>query len=774
MAVYRVQAPDGSILKIEGPDDARPEEIEAFAAQQFEGGRKAAPERPKASESLETGVRVGPFGVSVDTETTAGMKVAAGARGQEIWDAVKQGTMGTGAILAELLPERLKQRVHDSIGKRLAEMDAKARADRAIYERLREEMPGTTLAGEAAVDMAFPMGRATKGAGVLRQAAEMAVPGAIPGLLTADNQGANAAVSGGATAVGGALVGGVTRALRPVTPRPGPGVNEALALGYQLPAGVRTGSEALQAAEAALESLPGTRRRLGDMAERNRELTQMLTHGVDGGVDQAQAGAAAMRSYNEGVGRVLDESGAQYERLLDGKVVPVEGMRPDVEAIVASQKALPESERAGKAVAAAGELLGTPGYAKKPRQPRSVVVDVQKDDLITAIRKKGGLDYTEFGQLADEMTFPQSFDGPVYRGTDKYGRAQGVSRDRMAEMMANEGYIPEADPDLLVDAIERASKGEVIESAFKEYKAADPLADAISALTAKLEEKSAPKASPGFLRANPEVSGQTAQRMRSSYGARAEAAHVGGRLEEAKAYRGLRDAVDRAIDDALKGSPDLPEFSAIRERYGLAKAIESLKPENQGEFLAKLYRGAKSPDQFYSWLGVADDKGFEEVRRGFLGKILDAAKDPKTGEVSGKRLANALKSADPEAVRVLGQGEGERLKRIAAASPAAEFAFPNSGTGPRTFYQGLFTNPLALYGLTAGGGAALGSSGGSEGAAAGALAGLALPRAAQSAMFSRAGQRYLTEGLVRLTPAERAALTRAGGLAALGLSAGER
>src|SRR5690606_7607220 len=125
------------------------------------------------------------------------------------------------------------------------------------YERLREEMPGTTLAGEAAVDMAFPMGRATKGAGVLRQAAEMAVPGAIPGLLTADNQGANAAVSGGATAVGGALVGGVTRALRPVTPRPGPGVNEALGLGYQLPAGVRTGSEALQAAEAALESLPG-------------------------------------------------------------------------------------------------------------------------------------------------------------------------------------------------------------------------------------------------------------------------------------------------------------------------------------------------------------------------------------------------------------------------------------------------------------------------------------------------------------------------------------
>jgi hypothetical protein len=47
MAVYRVQGPDGKIHRFEGPDGASPQEVEAFAAQQF-GGKRAAPPAPTA------------------------------------------------------------------------------------------------------------------------------------------------------------------------------------------------------------------------------------------------------------------------------------------------------------------------------------------------------------------------------------------------------------------------------------------------------------------------------------------------------------------------------------------------------------------------------------------------------------------------------------------------------------------------------------------------------------------------------------------------------
>lgn len=50
MAVYKIQAPDGSILRIEGPDDATEDEILAFAETQFTARPKPSAEAMKAPE----------------------------------------------------------------------------------------------------------------------------------------------------------------------------------------------------------------------------------------------------------------------------------------------------------------------------------------------------------------------------------------------------------------------------------------------------------------------------------------------------------------------------------------------------------------------------------------------------------------------------------------------------------------------------------------------------------------------------------------------------
>lgn len=114
MAIYRVQGPDGAIHRFEGPDDATPADVEAFAAQQF-GQPKAAPEVPQASalgssgENFLAGVGrgmtraglavkqgVGMAGEAIGIPGAAGLRQSADASLADM-EATDAELMGTGA-----------------------------------------------------------------------------------------------------------------------------------------------------------------------------------------------------------------------------------------------------------------------------------------------------------------------------------------------------------------------------------------------------------------------------------------------------------------------------------------------------------------------------------------------------------------------------------------------------------------------------------------------------------------------------------------------------
>lgn len=86
--IYEVQAPDGSILEIEGPDNATDEQIAAFAAQQF--GAQEPPVREEITVTLRPDITdpeerlaagLPPLPVPVEPETTVEGLAGAGVRG---------------------------------------------------------------------------------------------------------------------------------------------------------------------------------------------------------------------------------------------------------------------------------------------------------------------------------------------------------------------------------------------------------------------------------------------------------------------------------------------------------------------------------------------------------------------------------------------------------------------------------------------------------------------------------------------------------------------
>jgi hypothetical protein len=145
-------------------------------------------------------------------------------------------------------------------------------------------------------------------------------------------------------------------------------------------------------------------------------------------------------------------------------------------------------------------------------------------------------------------------------------------------------------------------------------------------------------------------------------------------------------------------------------------------------------------------ISQADQAAWRDARRQYanLMTVAPVAARSESGNVSGKTLLGATNTGNRNA-RFGGPSDLADIARVGRAFVSEQI--PNSGTAQRALYQGLLTGGLGGAGYAA-------SDDPSKGIALG-LLGLGGPRAIQAAMNSRAGQRYLTNGLLHMTPRQQ-------------------
>jgi hypothetical protein len=172
MARYKVQGPDGAVHVFEGPENATPEEVTAFAAQVF-SQQKPEPSQPQREDPgfLKT------------------LGIGAGHTVDEIMDGLTQWWLASRGEKSAL--EGLKQNNADK---------------NETYKPLQESRPIATAIGEALPAMVVPAKGTATLAGTV---GKLALAGAVPGALqygTAGERGKRAAIGGVGAVVGGTVV----------------------------------------------------------------------------------------------------------------------------------------------------------------------------------------------------------------------------------------------------------------------------------------------------------------------------------------------------------------------------------------------------------------------------------------------------------------------------------------------------------------------------------------------------------------------------------------
>lgn len=195
----------------------------------------------------------------------------------------------------------------------------------------------------------------------------------------------------------------------------------------------------------------------------------------------------------------------------------------------------------------------------------------------------------------------------------------------------------------------------------------------------------------------------------------------------------VKGAVDKGLDLASAGPIDGGTYQKVRSVLG-KQANDAF--QNGGSEVGQVLKSLRNnlDDAAGQAMPEGNQAAWDTARKqwGNLKVIEKTARptsvDAVEGNISPGRFAQVLSQMDPNGA-TYGRGEMADLARVGKAF--VQDSIPNSGTAERTMWQTFLTNPL-------------------DAAWQGTVGGISLP--AQMAINSKAGQKYLSEGLISNSP----------------------